>query len=321
MDEMLLRYLLDDLSPAEREAVESRLSDSPDDAVRLQALRRVLFALEEEAEHAPVHPPADLVYQTLARTAEAIVAQRLVRSTPRPSETNGVEPSAHRIARHYREIHPQEFDAPLIPTWFRRVDVAVAACFAVVVGGILLVGLEKFRRDSQVFACQDQMRQVHQSLVSYGDVHMGRYPQVGSPGVPVVREVGLELRRNGHLTGETIITCPVQSALDMPGIASPINYAYTLGYRTANGALHGIVQGDHPEGSSDWVPVAADLPQRDANVHGRGQNILFTGGNVRFSTSPQAGYHGDDIYRNEAGLPRAGLHRNDTSLGQAFDAP
>lgn len=321
MDEMLIRYILDDLTLAERAALDTHLAHSPIDSARLHALQRVVMALEAIPARESIRPPSDLVYQTLARTAKQIVAQRMETSEPSATDPGWVEPSAQRIARQYRDVHPHEFDSPLFPTWFRRVDVAVAACFTVVVVGLFLVGLEKFRHDSQVFSCQEQMRRVHQSLVSYSDVHKGQYPRVGSPNVPIVRDVGQELRRGGHLAGETLIFCPAQPVASVPGTIPPINYAYTLGYRTANGVLHGIEQGDHPEGSSDWVPVMADLPMRESNVHGNGQNILFTGGNVRFSTSPQAGYLGDDIYTNEAGFPRAGLHRNDTSLGQAMDAP
>lgn len=321
MDELLIRYLLNDLTPSERVEVELRLTRSPADSARLQSLRRVVRALDESAEQDSISPPVGLVDQTLAAVAEQIVARRLGITEDHLPEPEWAEPASHRIARQYREIHPHEFDSPLIPSWLRRVDVAAAACCAVVVGGLLLVGIEKLRHDSQVYNCQDQMRRVHQSLVSYSDTHRGQYPQVGSPTVPIVREFGQELRRGGHLAGETVLACPVRSHEDGSREVAPVNYAYTLGYRTPAGDLHGIERNDHPEGSSDWVPVAADIPLRQSTIHGNGQNILYTGGNVRFMTSPQAGYHGDDIYTNEAGLTRAGLHRNDTSLGKPTDAP
>jgi hypothetical protein len=50
-------------------------------------------------------------------------------------------------------------------------------------------------------------------------------------------------------------------------------------------------------------------------------NVLYAGGAVRFSTTVAAGVNGDDIYRNAAGLARAGLHFEDSSLGRPDDVP
>jgi hypothetical protein len=74
------------------------------------------------------------------------------------------------------------------------------------------------------------------------------------------------------------------------------------------------------------VPIAADLPARltptgPTPAHARGQNVLYVGGAVRFAPTPAAGVNGDHIYRNQAGLPRAGLHRDDTCLGGPPDTP
>ena len=57
------------------------------------------------------------------------------------------------------------------------------------------------------------------------------------------------------------------------------------------------------------------------SAHGRGQNILFAGGFVQFSTKATVGPNNDDIYRNDDGRVRAGLHRFDASLGRADDMP
>ena len=62
-------------------------------------------------------------------------------------------------------------------------------------------------------------------------------------------------------------------------------------------------------------PISADLPptQTAAGPHGRGQNVLYAGGSVRYTTATAV--NGDDIYVNDAGLHRAGFHVRDASLG------
>ena len=55
--------------------------------------------------------------------------------------------------------------------------------------------------------------------------------------------------------------------------------------------------------------------------HGRTMNVLFVGGNVRPTTSPHIGPHGDDIYRNVFGYVAAGANRADAVLGRTGDKP
>ena len=38
---------------------------------------------------------------------------------------------------------------------------------------------------------------------------------------------------------------------------------------------------------------------------------------MRFATVPTVGVNGDDIYRNDAGVVRAGLRSGDATLGRA----
>ena len=78
---------------------------------------------------------------------------------------------------------------------------------------------------------------------------------------------------------------------------------------------------DDPVRTADWVPISADLPpsQTVSGPHGRGQNVLYANGTVRYTTATAV--NGDDIYHNDAGLHRAGLHLLDASLGRPGDYP
>jgi hypothetical protein len=76
------------------------------------------------------------------------------------------------------------------------------------------------------------------------------------------------------------------------------------------------------------MPIAADLPSASAaplagpvSPHAACMNVLFVGGNVRTTKSPNVGPRGDDIYRNVYGNVAAGANRADAVLGGAGATP
>ena len=311
MDETLIRYLLDDLPPDDRAGVAAQLAANPTDTARLDRLRRLMSVLEADRYDSDLPPaPAGLATRTIAHTAEYLVAHNI--RTDSEFDRDGL--SSTGVARHYRAMNPGEFGSPWFPSWLRRVDVAVATFAVVLVVGIGLVGIGKVRENGRIYACQDRLRSVHQALVSYQDVHNGHYPRVGTPTVPDAGAFADELARTGHLPGDAKVACPTTPTI-------PVGYAYTLGYLDADGELHGVVRGDGPDAVGDGMPVLADLPGIDEPVHGDGQNVLYAGGHVRYATTPSVGVNGDHIYTNEAGLVRAGLHRDDAALGRPGDTP
>jgi hypothetical protein len=122
------------------------------------------------------------------------------------------------------------------------------------------------------------------------------------------------LRGSGTLPATVEIGCPT---VDGP---AP-NYAYTLGYRQGT-QLFGL-RHDRDE-NNDYMAIAADRPpDREffGPAHGRGQNVLFVSGNVRFCTTTRVGVDQDDIYRNQDGVIGAGKHRYDSALGIGPDQP
>jgi len=99
-------------------------------------------------------------------------------------------------------------------------------------------------------------------------------------------------------------------------------YAYSLGYREGDKLLGLRRDDDDPHNA--YMAILADRPpDRDGPgpAHRGGQNVLFVGGNVRFTTTSRVGVNGDEIYRNEFGRVAAGSHRYDTSLGIGPDQP
>lgn len=239
---------------------------------------------------------------------QAAVCRRLAADAGLPEPPPGL--AAATVARVMAALptpaRPRLRGELVFPVWLRRADTAVAAGIGFLVVGLVVAGVGKLRAERDALACQDRLRMVGLALDGYGDTHDGRYPQVGTPSVPVAGAFTAELARAGQLPLDGPITCP---ATDGPAVG----FAYTLGYRTPVGGLLGVRRAD----ADDWTPVAADLP--GAAPHARGWSLLSVNGCVRFVSLPVL--NGDDIFRNDAGLVRAGLHRADTSLGGPADYP
>ena len=178
-------------------------------------------------------------------------------------------------------------------------SIAAGLFVAVTATGLLASAVQKVREESRVIACRNSLRELHFALDGYAQTHAQRYPEVGTSGLPVAGELAAELVRAGQ---------PVAAVCPSGG-----PYAYTLGYRGEPGRLFGTRRGE-----SDLAPVAADA---SGQTHGAGRNVLFASGAVLYATTPTLGPGGDDIFSNQLGKSRAGLHRADVSLGGPADYP
>jgi len=293
MDLDLVGYLFGLLDPEDRERTEAALRADPAARARLERLRVGLAPLEPARATEP--PPAGLADRTIDR----IVPQmRDRRPTPGP------------------RVPPPDSE-PVFPasTW-RRADLAVAAAILVVVGGLSVSGTGRLQQRSDQVTCQNNLRQLHQALVGYSGTHGGRFPQVSDrPPNNVAAAYVPMLREAGHLPPTGPPVCPTVQLVAGPAIDG--GYAYSLGFRGADGQLRGLRHGAGQD--ADLTPLLADRPLPAG--HRSGHNILFVGGNVRFSTTPKVGVDGDDIFLNQADAVAAGLHRLDSVLADGNTRP
>lgn len=329
MEDNLVGYLLNALDPDVHRETEDYLRSHPEAQKRLETLRRALEPLE--ADRDGMEPPPGLWVRTLA-----CLAEHRCRELP---QAPAVTPF-HRAPAHGRR-------------WWLRSDALVAAGIFLCVGLLIPPGLNHLRQQQQVAACSNNLREIGQALVRYSDLERvpgdaqhrrGCFPNVAR--LPAPRNVAgafiPTLIDAKVLNPEQVsVVCPGQGdpvrprytlsdLLNMPADEverrapelSP-SYAYSLGYQNGHGNIHN--HRDHPSPR----PVVADAPpfgrtgpyKSDAhspNHAGRGQNVLFSDGHVRFLKARH--WSGDDIYLNAKGQPAVGMHASDHVLG-ASDVP
>ena len=341
-DEDLIGYILDLLDPDDRATVAARLASDPKAAARLERLRSAaapLLTTVAVERDSPPAPRPGLAVRAIARVAEYVVEHE-----PRPVEREhevgeSAAPTVAAFLQGFGDAPPAEVDfgpgtrakrpgpGPAPPptdgpeprTGGRfRADLLVAAGIAILGIGLVLSGIAKARHQSRVYACQNTLRTLHTGLAGYADTDaQHRYPQIGGDAHPTAETFVTSLTDLGHLPTGFVPGCPAT--------ADRTPYTYTLGFRGPNGELLGLRR---PDGTTtaaseyDLMPISADFPAASAapggsrvSPHGGSMNVLFVGGNVRLTTSPNVGPRGDDIYRNVFGHVAAGVNGNDAVLG------
>jgi hypothetical protein len=298
MNDRLIDYALNQLDPIDKRKVDQILATDAAAAAKLSNLQRVLNRLTADRE--PHAPPTGLALAAISHTANFLVENGLF------TTRDGVPGSIETVSRPLRENR-------WLPISQVHANIAVAACITFLVAALGLVGVQRIRKEQQIVVCQNNLRELHSALTGYSETHHGQYPQPGTSGLPVAGSFLDELTRSGQPVSVSARTCPLIRNTEAVG------YAYSLGYRDPSGRLTGLQK---PDSADDLTPISADIQGEDSNQSGhRGWNVLTIGGSVRYTTISTIGVNGDDIFRNDDGVRRAGLHRNDVSLGRPFDLP
>jgi hypothetical protein len=317
MQEYLSGYLLNALDAETERRVEQYLVDNPHARLRMEQLKRTVELLAADKE---IEPPANLRYETLARIAE--YRCRTLPQAPSPS------PSQRSAGR----------------SWWRRADIAVAACLLLLIGGIGVAYLYRVWSTANQVACQQNLSQFYVALRSYADYHDDKLPKISAqpPGnvagifVVMIPDTDFSVtcpangkRHRSNLSFDEVEQMQTDHPDEFQNVARSLSgcYAYSLGYtvRVGDQDCHCGLTMD----AGDNTPIMADRPPIDGNRgdsfgnslnhNGKGQNVLFLGGNVRFCTETVV--NGDDIFHNSRGFVAAGEGRDDTVLGVSNAIP
>jgi prepilin-type processing-associated H-X9-DG protein len=289
MDLDLVGYLYGLLEPEEDARTEVALRADPRARAQLERLRANLSPLAAIRDDTP--PPAGLVDRTLA-----LIAKKNP-STP------------------IRQVSPSSSEPVFAPSRWRRIDAVVAASVMILVGGLGVSGVTHVKKRQQDLGCKNNLRQAHQWLTAYGSNNGGQLPQVTEQPPHNFAGAFVPILQNaGYMPQTGMPACPaVTVVVTLPAGA----YAYSIGWRGPDGQLYGL----HIDSSGEaaLLPILAD--QMSPASHGNGYNVLYIGGNVRFTTSPNVGVNGDNIFDNQRGLIAPGLHQFDTVLAMWNVAP
>jgi len=203
--------------------------------------------------------------------------------------------------------------------------------------------IHQSRFQSQVDSCKANLRDLGVSLINYSQFHQGDFPAVPCEGKLAAAGIfAPTLLREGFLRGWQPLVCPssplnrrikripsleeLQAASEdrLRELRSLMSgcYGYSLGYVDERGAYHNTKN----LGRSQFALVAdapgADQPgYQSLNHGGRGQNVLFEDGRVRFACCSKPDGSADDIFVNRDGEVAAGIGPDDAVIAPSEARP
>jgi hypothetical protein len=336
MTEELFDYLMDDLCPERRAAVEARLAADP--AWRRE-LKRLQECLAENGNPGKCleEPPQDLVERTCCLVREVGDSQEHVcvgsgKAAPLAAAFTAESPCVGAGSKPWT-----------------LADLTVGAGILAIVGALVTPALYETRAASRRVLCENNVRTLGGALYDYQLQHNRQLPPV-RPGENAGRYT-LALLNSGLLTrqqlrdilicpesrlaedvstGRFVLYLPTERELDSATGEQLVtlwkamggSYAFLLGYRDKSGSYRQpIFTGEQQ------APLVADAPQvsplgaRSGNHAGAGQNVLYQNGAVTFLKDSVMPLGHDNIFLNDRGLQAAGIGPEDVVLGPGDCGP
>jgi len=320
VQELLLGHLLGALDDPERESLQARLPRDPQLQRELEATRRLLEPLELIREDFVV--PAGLAQ----RTCRAVFSQS--RSTiPAPTARKPMSP----------EICP-----PSRISRIRRLDVAMAVGVFLAAALLSVPAIQTSRSSARLAGCQDNLRHLGTAMTEYSEKNQGYFPIVPAEGKLAAAGIYAPvLLRDGFLSQPSRLICPDsplagQKDLSIPSLDELHNAVgdKLVDLQHRMGGSYGYCLGHLRDGTyratknlrREQFALMSDAPGTEPpfqtdNHGGRGQNVLFEDGRVRFLASPKPRGFADDFFCNALGEVAAGLHPDDSVIGSSASPP
>jgi len=312
MRENLIGYLLDALEPLERAAVEAELVRDSGLKDELDILSRSLEPLA--ADKAEYLPPVGLA----TRTLEFVAVQTKVQPPP-PVQT--------------------------VPSRWSMADMVMAAGIFLAATMLFWPAMNQSRFAARVRGCQNNLGQIGMALNTYSDQYPGQFPTVSINDGRLHRAgiYAVILRENGLLPNNYVLLCPASSlAEEADGFSVPTQQAIRVAEESQvpvllrrMGGSYGFSLGFYIKGryqpptdlGRSTHALMADAPSIDGDHtspnHGLcGQNVLFEDMHVKYVTTCRSHACGDhNIFENDKGEMRAGLHPDDSVIGTSDAVP
>jgi hypothetical protein len=319
--EHLLGFLLGALERTEQEQVEAELDQNPALRAELDRLEGCIGRLGLDEEPQPFDPPVGLATRTCRFVAVQSERQVTLAATSRAA--NAIETGRK----------------------FRWLDLAVAAAVLVAVSSLFFPALSYSRFQSHVTTCQNQLRLIGQGLHDFSELQPdGSFPGPEASGNRAAAGVVAPLLVSNRLVSNSgVFLCPSSQiirraagfqvpSLEELDLATGVtlvalqrrmggDYGYNMGYardeklvKPCNSRREDyVLVGDAP---SDLQPGRVS-----GNHHGRGQNVLYEDGHVKFVVQVEKSRQIDDPFHNREGWVAAGVDGDDAVLGASADHP
>lgn len=317
----LIGFLCGALEDAERERIEQALESSEELRAELRALEAELDRLEPLRE---VDPPPDDLWE---RTCDLIAEHSATQAQARPTEPSFAPTPARREAIPAHTSRWSMYDAVVLT--------GVLSALAM----LFFPALANSRHAAQIADCQNNLRQLGLALVNYSVHHDGFFVPVpvdsqrGAAGI-----VGPILFEGGYIEDPRVLLCPASPQADDPAWRLPSlseldrangrrlrilqrsmggSYGYNLGVR-----VDGRCRPPRNRGR-DYFALLADAPslhladRRSANHYGRGHNLLFEDGNIRFVNNLHALDTIDNPFLSYRGYVEPGIDFEDAVLAES----
>lgn len=321
----LLGFLFGALESKEQAETEHQIDESSELGLQAGMLRRSLkrIALDCRPDHEI--PPQGLAERTCQWVWDQTEPTKL--SDANPSELQAT--SRSNIA-----------------------DIIVAACILLVAAAVFLPALETSRFNAGVVACQKRIKDAGNALLAYSDLQdNNRFPaiEVRDNNRTTAGIYAPTLLSNKLVNDSSTFFCPqsirLQKVVDqsvptleevdeavgdtLDDLKSRMGgtYGYSLGYIDNNryvppknhGREHFALLGDAPKRARSNRPN--DEQRMTSNHGGRGMNLFFEDGHVKFFKQIPKNGPMDDPFVNQAGYVAAGVNWTDSVLGTSSDLP
>jgi len=317
--EQLLGSLLGALDEDEQSALDAQLERDAECRKELALLRRRMEPLA--ALRINYDPPPGLAERTCRFVAAHIAS-----------------PASAISKRLSPEVAP--------PSWVGRMtklDMAMAATVLVAASLLIFPALANSRFSARRAACQDNLEELGKSLAHYSQTNGGYFPRIPTQGKLATAGIYAPvLYQNKLITDVSRVVCPdsslvaqrnsfhipTYSELELAPNSQVVDlrptmggsYGYNLGY-TRDGSYY-PTKNLYRDNFAIMSDSPSDRPDHQSENHGgRGQNVLFENGSVKFVTQSKPEGSNDDIFTNDAGQVAAGLQQNDSVIGASKTAP
>jgi hypothetical protein len=351
-DEDLISYLLGEADPRLQAQVEQALRASLAVAKRLDELRLVLGMLDQQPQ--VWEPPPDLIDRTLARIDLAHVHQG---NSAEDADTEDAAPSEESVDA---AVHPVRLRSTLAPEPLRlghrprsKWDSLVLGLSLLVLCSLFLPTILSARFEARRDQCAYNLRQLGEGLIQLAMLDsQRRFPQVDLEGPRAFAGSYALHLQDAQLLGATRqLICPSlpQARAEERLQAVPTSltfsladdqqqqiwrrqvggsYAYNLGVTEEGRVLAPQLSGRSHFAILSDAPEIVGRPERIVAHEGRGINLFYEDGHVRFlrwsgEKGPRIHWasFADHPFRNLQGDHAVGLAPDDAVLGPSQLAP